>query len=236
MNGNYRFVSLFFLSFLFPFFFVFLHTCTTGLISKGLKNWSWAATHFLMKCFNYNHPWTKVLGQLFSFKSFQHTPDKHSCATNSASPHPLLTPPPILWIVLKRSSDNFFDLSTLYWMGIGEEVDDFLKDSTAFPNVTCDSHRTSVMLLKPFFQGQVDITTHSRYFQRLCCKHLKKRLGYVKLYKINIDNWMILLTNHSQLNKSRNIRKYKLTQKSKTKQQVCDKLRVMTSGPNFLHE
>ena len=47
---------------------------------------------------------------------------------------------------------------------------------------------------------------------------------------------MILLTNHSQLNKRRNIRKYKLTQKSKTKQQVCDKLRVMTSGPNFLHE
>ena len=47
---------------------------------------------------------------------------------------------------------------------------------------------------------------------------------------------MILLTNHSQLNKSRNIRKYKLTQKSKTKQQVCDELRVMTSGPNFLHE
>lgn len=48
-------------------------------------------------------------------------------------------------------------------MGIEEGVDDFLKDSTAFPNVTCDSHRTSVMLLKPFFQGQVDITKHSRY-------------------------------------------------------------------------
>ena len=41
----------------------------------------------------------------------------------------------------------------------------------------------------------------------------EKRLGYVKLYKINTDNWMILLTNHSQLNKSRNIQKYKLTQK-----------------------
>ena len=47
---------------------------------------------------------------------------------------------------------------------------------------------------------------------------------------------MILLTNHSQLNKSRNIRKYKLTQKSKRKQRVCDKLRAKTPGTNFLHE
>lgn len=41
-------------------------------------------------------------------------------------------------------------------MGIEEGVDDLLKESTAFPNVTCDSHRTSVMLLKPFFHGQVE--------------------------------------------------------------------------------
>ena len=74
-------------------------------------------------------------------------------------------------------------------MGIEQGVDDFLKESTAFPNVTCDSHRTPVMVLKTFFQGQVDVTKHSRYFQRLCCEHApEKRLGYVKLYKINRDN------------------------------------------------
>ena len=72
-------------------------------------------------------------------------------------------------------------------MGIGEGVDDFLKDSTAFPNVTCDSQRASVMLLRPFFQGQVDIMKHSRYFQRLS-RTPEKRLGYVKLYKIHKDN------------------------------------------------
>ena len=65
-----------------------------------------------------------------------------------------------------RPNDELF----LRWT----KLEDLLKESTAFPNVTCDSHRTSVMLLKPFFQGQVDITKHSRYFQQLCREYLKK--------------------------------------------------------------
>ena len=105
-----------------------------------------------------------------------------------------------------RPNDELF----LRWT----KLEDLLKESTAFPNVTCDSHRTSVMLLlKAFFPGS---SRHYETFKILSTAMSwipEKRLGYVKLYKINTDNWMILLTNHSQLNKSRNIRKYKLTQK-----------------------
>ena len=89
----------------------------------------------------------------------------------------------------------------------------FLKRQHCFPRCYLWFTLNFCYALKAFFPGS---SRHYKTFKIISTAMLwtpERRLGYVKLYKINIDNWMILLTNHSQLNKSRNIWKYKLTQK-----------------------
>jgi len=203
MNGNHRFVPL-----IFFLFFVFLSTCTTGLISKGLKKLKLSGDTLLMKCFNYSHG-QKSWDSCTVLSPFNTRQINIRARLTMLLPTPSPRPPDSVETLKRQflwSSNIVLDGD---WGGgwrSFKRQHGFSKRYLWFTESFCYA-------LKAFFP---ESRRHYETFKMLSTAMLptpEKRLGYVKLYKINTDNWMILLTNHSQLNKSRNIRKYKLTQK-----------------------
>ena len=88
-----------------------------SLTCNQVSFWTWPKCYFLHP-FSDLQSWTKVLGHLYSSNTFQHARNCIRALLALYIPTPFPTPQ----TVLKPSRHNSFDLSTLYWVGRGEET------------------------------------------------------------------------------------------------------------------